>query len=52
MATTAAYNLSNNHRYLSNNHRYLIANINFNLTVIRSQQLNILSCKQVKYSRK
>ena len=41
MASTAAYNLWDNHRYS-------IANFNFNLTVIRLQELNILSRKQTK----
>ena len=45
MASTAAYNLWDNRRYS-------IANFNFNLTVIRLQQLNILSRKQTKYCRK
>jgi len=45
MASSAVYNLRDSHRYS-------IANFNFNLTVIRLQQLNILSRKQAKYCRK
>ena len=45
MASTVNYNLWVNHRYS-------IANFNFNLTVIRLQQLNILSRKQAKLCRK
>jgi len=45
MASTVAYNLLDNHRYSN-------FNFNFNLTVIRLQQLNILSRKQAKYCRK
>jgi len=45
MASTAAYNFSDNHRYS-------IANFNFNLTFNTLQQLNILSCRHTKYFRK
>jgi len=45
MASTAACNLRDNHRHS-------IANFNFNLTVLRLQQLNILLRKQAKCCRK
>ena len=45
MASTVAYNLSDNHRYS-------IANFKLQLNINTLQQLNILSHKQTKYCRK